>query len=80
MKTYKEVWLRFKEYAKFKGYTKKDVGGESFQNSKGHTLRLKSCIKDRIRVWEEGVGYYEISNVPTVEELKKLKRKQSKRI
>lgn len=55
------VWQKFKEFAFAKGYNKKIVGDNAFQNKKTKIMRLISAIKGDIIVYEEGVGRYSIA-------------------
>jgi hypothetical protein len=58
----------FFDHAKSKGYTTKVVGDYAFENKKGNIIRLVSGKGEVVTVWEQGVGRYEITPKPIIDE------------
>jgi hypothetical protein len=56
-----EIWSIFKAEAKRRGYVNKVVGDNAYINNKGEIFKLVSAKNDKILVYEEGIGRYEIS-------------------
>jgi len=62
--TAKEIISKFYAFARNKGYKIKIVGDYAFHNGSnnkiGKIIRFVSCKDNKIKVWEQNVGYYEL--------------------
>lgn len=58
--SYKKIWDIFKNEAYKKGFIKKIVGDNAFQNCKGEIFRLKSSNDNKIKIWNEKDNKYVI--------------------
>jgi len=59
----KNSFIRFMEYAHAKGYAEKVVGDDSYTKTRDpHSamIKLKSARNDKLQIYEDNVGAYEV--------------------